>query len=199
MKSGLAIETLYSLFGDQPFEIRQLNEAQVEELAELIDDSATTDMGRRRNLGRWLTSLNGHHIFFRPGHYGIAVLRWANRSVPGLYRISGRIVESDHAPPGVPKGESLLTRLFSPSYAQRLVRAQTRGEMVMRTYRVRKRTWTKPVTHEAETHSIQDGVLKLTLGGTVIAAYAESALRSWGFTEKLESPEPRDIPGIWLT
>ncbi len=110
MKQGLAIEALYSWFENRPFRIQDLESAQVEELAELIDDRSTEDSGRRSRIGMWLTSLDGRHIQSESVGFIVAVHRRANQSQPGIYRIS-EYVHPLPAPRALKNG-SLLMRLL---------------------------------------------------------------------------------------
>lgn len=109
-----AVSTLHGWFGDNPFEVRYLSDAQVERLAELTDNRVPTDMGRRSNIGRWLTGLDGHFILSGASHYSISVVRWADQTKSGIYRIRGRTEETHQQPsaPVIPKQRSLLLRLY---------------------------------------------------------------------------------------
>lgn len=114
MELGQAIIALHSWFGDGPFQIWQLDDSQVEQLVELTANRGATNIGRRSNIGRWLSSLNGNLIVIGSIEYSVTVVRRAERSQAGTYRIRRRTGNTDHHSPApvVPKKGSLLVRLF---------------------------------------------------------------------------------------
>ena len=114
MELGQALETLHGWFGDEPFQVRQLDDSQVEQLVELTDNRGAANIGRRSNIGRWLSSLNGNLIVIGSSEYSVTVVRWADHSRAGIYRISRRTGDTDHHSPApvVPKKGSLLIRLL---------------------------------------------------------------------------------------
>ena len=114
MNLGQAIEALHGWFGDDPFQIRQLDDSQVKQLVQLTDNRGATNIGRRSNIGRWLSSLSGKLIVGESSEYSVTVVRWADQSKAGIYRISRCTGDTDHHSPApvVPKKGSLLIRLL---------------------------------------------------------------------------------------
>lgn len=114
MNLGQAIEALHSWFGDDPFQIRQLDDSQVKQLVQLTDNRGATNIGRRSNIGRWLSSLSGKLIVGESSEYSVTVVRWADQSKAGIYRISRRTGNTDHHLPApvAPKKGSLLVGLL---------------------------------------------------------------------------------------
>ena len=89
MSAANILLPLRSLFGDRQFEINQItDEPYLWSIKEELGTAATTLVGIKGQLGKWLTANDGI-TFDTPigGRIAVTVIRRADESIPGIYQI----------------------------------------------------------------------------------------------------------------
>ena len=88
MDKDRGVRMLHRWFGDDPFQVRNVNDTMVLALEEPFDMGARTVYGKRIQLGRVLSAMDGHRCRISDDRLGtFVVVEPADDSIPGTYQI----------------------------------------------------------------------------------------------------------------
>lgn len=91
MDKDEGIRTLLTWFGYRPFRVRDMiDDDRLWEIAELIGANTLTTQGRRIQLGKRLTQMNGYQCATAPNLGATLTVEFAENSTPAVFQIHHR-------------------------------------------------------------------------------------------------------------
>ena len=89
MNEGETIDSFLRWFGYRVFKISDIPDDRIDELLADFPTGATTQIGKRSLVGKELSKLHGRRFNIGQNRMvGFDVVRWVERSIPGIYQIT---------------------------------------------------------------------------------------------------------------
>lgn len=87
MDKAEGLRKLLSWFPDREFRVRDITDDRLWEIAELIGANTLTTQGRRIQLGKRLTEMEGFHCTTETGLVAMLTVEKADGSTPAVFQI----------------------------------------------------------------------------------------------------------------